>query len=759
MMTERIGLFGTDGSAIAFRGAAVSARLAGLLAETRLDQHYLNDTGETLEIAYTFALPVDAVLLGFEVALGERRLAGQVVARSDAEARYEQAVEAGDSAFRLTMLADGLYSAALGNVLPGESVTIHLSYAEPLTLAAGCLRYRLPTTLAPRYGEPEGFEPWQRPQTSLMVEYAFEAQVHLCGALAGARVGSPSHRISSKASEGETCITVKAATMDRDFILEIQPVAEQSLGVCAPLAEDGAIAAVSFLPPAREDHRSGRDIVIVLDCSGSMAGDSMRLATAGVIEALGCLNREDAFGVVVFGNRARCFEQKLTRASAGKVSAAIEFVRNAGDMGGTELAGALRAAMALIPEGREADILLLTDGEVWSLDRITREVSARGIRLFTVGIGSAVAEDMVRNLADETGGACELVAPNEDMPGRIAAHLARMRQPRIVDFSLDWGVRPDWEVRPVRAVFAGDAFTLHAALPEAASVASARLQYSEGSVETFDVPLAPLPRLADTLLRVAAAARLPRMAAKARAAWALQHQLVTDETDYIVVLERAADERTAGVPRLQVTPQMMAAGHAGMGSVILASPRRALDEVPAVMRSAPLAACLESRSESIRECAFEFDDSAVFSKAPATLHREAATTPEAFLQQIEAMCAGAGIMGLPASLAELRELGVPPELVKNLERLVEEGASESDVIKLFVELLAVLAQPDATTSAAKSCARLLAPFSPAADGRALGAKMVKLLAGTRACQWPAVCATGEGLGNHEIPAFLRTASK
>ena len=196
-----------------------------------------------------------------------------------------------------------------------------------------------------------------------------------------------------------------------------------------------------------------------------------------------------------------------------------------------------------------------------------------------------------------------------------------------------------------------------------------------------------------------------------------------------------------------------------MGSVILASPRRALDEVPAVMRSAPLAACLESRSESIRECAFEFDDSAVFSKAPATLHREAATTPEAFLQQIEAMCAGAGIMGLPASLAELRELGVPPELVKNLERLVEEGASESDVIKLFVELLAVLAQPDATTSAAKSCARLLAPFSPAADGRALGAKMVKLLAGTRACQWPAVCATGEGLGNHEIPAFLRTASK
>ena len=160
----------------------------------------------------------------------------------------------------------------------------------------------------------------------------------------------------------------------------------------------------------------------------------------------------------------------------------------------------------------------------------------------------------MRNLADgnrrrlRTGG-----VPMKTCPAASPRTSPGMRQPRIVDFALDWGVRPDWEVRPVRAVFAGDAFTLHAALPEAASVASARLQYSDGSVETFDVPSRP-PRLVDTLLRVAAAARHCRAWRRRHGAWALQHQLVTDETDYIVVLERAADERTAGVPRLQVTP-------------------------------------------------------------------------------------------------------------------------------------------------------------------------------------------------------------
>src|SRR5574337_1439274 len=118
------GMTSPEGTRVALQRVSVTARIASVLAETRLTQHYRNSSGRSLEIAYTFPLPTDAVLLAFEVKMGERELSGQVLPRQAAEEGYEEAIGQGDAAFRLQQVKDGIYSVVLGNVAAGEEVTL-----------------------------------------------------------------------------------------------------------------------------------------------------------------------------------------------------------------------------------------------------------------------------------------------------------------------------------------------------------------------------------------------------------------------------------------------------------------------------------------------------------------------------------------------------------------------------------------------------------------------------------------------------------
>ena len=148
-----------SGESLALRGVDVSSRIAGLLAETSLTQKYQNDTGSNLELAYTFPLPVGATLLSFAVRIGQRQYHGEVIPRKDAEVAYEKALVEGHSAFRLQEIRPGMYHATLGNVMAGESVEIGIRYAETLAWNGRSVCYRLPTTIAPRYGKPTGMQP------------------------------------------------------------------------------------------------------------------------------------------------------------------------------------------------------------------------------------------------------------------------------------------------------------------------------------------------------------------------------------------------------------------------------------------------------------------------------------------------------------------------------------------------------------------------------------------------------------------------
>ena len=730
-----------SGELLALRGVDVVACITGLLAETKLTQKYRNDTKTNLELAYTFPLPVAAILMSFSVRIGERRLHGEVIPRKDAEDAYEEAISAGNSAFRLQEIRPGMYSATLGNVLAGESVEITLSYAKTLAWNGSSIRYRLPTTIAPRYGDPKGMQPWQRPVTSLPPEYPLSLGITIVGALARGSVACPSHKVSLKASAESLQITLAAgATLDRDFILDIENEDVQSLGASAS-GLDTYAAMLTLLPPEVDNSGNGRDTVLVIDCSGSMQGDSLKLAKEGVLVALGSLQPNERFAVIGFGTQFMSFDDDLQPANRKNLDIAHRWVNQLQNLGGTDLKGALDLALGY-HDGEPMDILLLTDGEVWDTGKAIEKANEKGVRIFSIGIGSAVAEETVRTLADRTGGTCELVSPTEDMSQRIYRHFRRMRQPRMVKLAIQWPGQPLWEVRPSTGCFAGDASTIVAAFAQpVTSPVTVSYEFAGNEAVTQVVPMVDAEETSDSIVRVAARRRLDVLDMREQQAWAVRYQLITAQTDYLITAERSAGEKPADLPGLQVIPQMLPAGWGGTSSVddgIQFSIRRST--------SGPLASMSDS-SVSFSH----LDVPAVVRKGRSSMiMADSGNGYNSFIKELTDRSGKILFSGLPMTKKRLKGISLPAAIAELLDELVAQRVAEEEIVRAFYQ--AVLEHDGKSGLSSKFVQKAEAIIGQQPIDSELVSRFLKVLNelwAARDAGW------SSGLERYDIPAFLR----
>ena len=576
----------TAAGQVVLEEVGVDAAVDDLMSVVSVHQRYRNPGARHVEAVYTFPLPLDAVLLNFAFELQDRTLTGAVVAKREAEERYENAITDGDAAVRLEQPQPGLFTANVGNLGPGETATVRFRYGLLLRWNGDLVRLMMPTTIAPRYGAPAagGLEPHQAPEFAFDAERCFRLQVAVRGVLQGARWASPSHAIAVTPDAYQTVIEIaRPAAMDRDVVLEARGAAAAEPR--ALLARDAAewVVLASFRPALTGDESAAaRSLKIVVDCSGSMSGDSIAQVRVAGMRILDSLRPGDLFDIVAFGSSQRILFGREMPASAANLAHARRFVRSLdADLGGTEIRAALRAAYRLPGEaGMARDLLLITDGEVWDTGRVVAEARASGHRIFTVGVGSSVAEPFVRALAEATGGACELVAPREDMADRIYRHFQRILTPLARAARVVWpaGVRqmvPD----PLPPPYPGDTmhlFGTFAARPLGAVVLE--LELADGGTLRQRMEIAPAPD--DTaaatgmavarsdLARIGAALRLPALAdAAAATELAVRYQLVSEWTDYLVVHVRAEADKAPDLPELAKVPQVLAAGWHGTGTV------------------------------------------------------------------------------------------------------------------------------------------------------------------------------------------------
>jgi Ca-activated chloride channel family protein len=597
----------STGELLPLKGAHVEASLFGLLAIVELKQQWCNSGSEAIEALYTFPLAASAQLIGLSMTVGERSLEGQVQAKAKATARYEEAISEGQRAALVMDAGEDLKQISLGNIQPGDEIAITLRWVEPLRWSDRNLRWRLPTVIAPRYGDPRrsGLTSDQVPHTDLAAGYDLTLQVRLQGELARTAVTCPTHQVAVSGTGEQLVLQLAAdARLDRDFVLNLRADAPQAAELWKFRGEKGQSALLSFQPPMiASPMEAGQSLVVLVDCSGSMGGDSIRQAREGLKAYLGVSRPQDRLSIIRFGSSVEhCTPEPVLLDQAGrallaaKIDAEIE-----ADLGGTEIIEALQEAIRVA--GANGQILLITDGEVYTSAEDVAQVVAGQCRIFPVGVGSAVSEHFLQELADKTGGYCELVTPNENMALVISAQCRRLTLAPVTA-EISWQQAPAWVEQGPLKMFVGDSVLL-AANGDALDLASLTL-CSEGVRRQLDVQLRELDaQTGEVLRRYCSARRLPTLSDEAATALAVEEGLLCRHTAMVAV--DSVKHETDGLPKLVEVPQMMAAGSHGYGSV--QSYSMACDEmhISMCLRSAPSPMQFSMASKSAGDFDFSFD--------------------------------------------------------------------------------------------------------------------------------------------------------
>lgn len=615
------GLESTDGDSIALQSVHIDGKLDGLLLQMTIRQRYRNQTDTNLETVYTFPLPWGASLMGMDIEINGKRLAATVLGKTEATERYEKAIDEGDTPVMIEQSGMGLFTANLGNLKAGEEAVIEVRYAQLQRFEQDQIRLMVPTTIAPRFGNEHaegGLAHHETAQASLLAEYPFTLNLQINDVLAHAALHSPSHRITTRLDNTKLAISLEqGGFLDRDFILNLSGLQAKSFAVCAQDGEHYSVMA-SFCPQLTAYEHKPLALKILVDCSGSMAGDSMHSAKRALHQVLQELGEQDAITYSRFGNEVThsfLTMQSCTPANLKRVSGLIS--KTEADMGGTETYDALMSTFKKIDRPatentarRATNILMITDGSIWNNQQVIEASKNSKHRIFTICVGSAANDNLVRELAEQTGGACEMVGPNENIEQAIMRTFHRLRHAESMELNVDWGTAPLWESAMPFGIFDKD--TVHVFARFASQPPQAPILTWGGTKQMGNAQAEELTKTADSVVsRMVASSQIKdSTSAEERLILALQYQLVTDQTNLVLVHQRAEEDKATDLPQLQKIVQMQAAGRAGVNTVAVPHIRIIeevrycrISEEPAIQHESPRSAAVwrrESASETMR---------------------------------------------------------------------------------------------------------------------------------------------------------------
>ena len=428
---------GGDSTAAVALETHLELRIAGLLARGTLTQRFRNDSGEWREAAYLLPLPPDAAVTRLELEVDGRRIVGQIRERAEARQVYDGARRAGRRAVLLEQQRPHLFTSRVANVPPGQAVEVRVELLLPVRYRDGEFSLRFPTTqtavyvpgapltggeaapesaavlpldgsgwAAPTVAVPDAplLTPFQHPRAGSDGRPLNPLSLHidLQPGIPLAAVDALYHDLAVARLGDAYTLTLRngSAEMDRDLVLRWRPRASASpqAAVFRERQDGEEYALLMLVPPtaAEAERKLARELLLVIDVSGSMQGEPIRQARHSVLHALDALGPDDYVNVLAFNDRYRALFPVAQPADAKTLGLARAFVRNLAANGGTEMLPALAAALrAPVPVGAETaplrQLIFVTDGAVGNEEQMFALLEAeRGdSRLFTVGIGSA----------------------------------------------------------------------------------------------------------------------------------------------------------------------------------------------------------------------------------------------------------------------------------------------------------------------------------------------------------------------------------
>jgi Ca-activated chloride channel homolog len=576
---------GTD--RIALRGVRLRSHLIGMSQKTTVEQTFVNLEEQAIEAVYTFPLPEDAAVCGFEVVTDDRVLTGKIEEKETAIEQYIEAISDGNGAFMMEQDRPDVFTIRVGSLKPAQAVTIRLTYVSHLEIVDRTIRLAFPTTVAPRYVTDSGMDPVEamidgdamNPPHHLHVPYGLALEVDVALGRPTAAISSPSHTIVIKDGNSDrhrVTLAGELTEMDRDIVLEIRLENDTEPQVQVDRRPDGeTFVAVTFIPEFEVDEydEPGKsDVVFVVDCSGSMGGESINQARNAMGLCLRSLNEGDTFNICRFGSTFELMSPEPVVYSAHSLKQALGYMEQVNaDLGGTELLKPLSVILRQKPpNGTVRQTILLTDGQVSNdvavidLARKHRDQN----RIFAFGIGSACSTHLVRGLARATGGAAEFISSQERIDTKVLRTFSRMASPMVSDVKIDWGdAQVQQAMDDIPLIFDGDALTVLGkvvdSIPDRIAL---RCQSATGPKEwTLQVPGDTADEGTLGLLwarrRIQCIEDSPELIALSK-----RYSILCGQTTFVAIEHRSLDDRARGEPELRRIPVMMARGWGGMNT-------------------------------------------------------------------------------------------------------------------------------------------------------------------------------------------------
>jgi Ca-activated chloride channel family protein len=482
----------------------VTMDVSGPIARVKVTQRFQNPSKGWVEGTYVFPLPENSAVDELKMQIGERFIQGQIKPRQEARELYEQAKAEGKKAALLEQQRPNIFTNQVANIAPGETIVVQIEYQQTVHQSAGQFSLRFPMVTAPRYNpapvvqtvefnDGAGFATPNDPVENRerikapVLDPRENAKINPVSLTVRLKAGFPLGDVKSafhdvdvkEDGDQNRTIALKSDLVpaDRDFELtwKAAPGKTPSAGIFREVLNGKTYLLAFVTPPATPGAASlaaKREVVFVIDNSGSMSGTSIEQARQSLALAISKLGPDDRFNVIRFDDTMTDYFNGLVAATPDNRGKAIAYVRGLSADGGTEMLPALEDALrnqGSAATGALRQIVFLTDGAIGNEQQLFQEITRnRGdARVFTVGIGSAPNSYFMTKAAEMGRGTFTQIGSTDQVAERMGELFAKLENPAMTDIAATFeGMEAqDITPNPMPDLYAGEPVVLTAELP------------------------------------------------------------------------------------------------------------------------------------------------------------------------------------------------------------------------------------------------------------------------------------------------------